>query len=70
MVASTAECMFGGRLESGGRSYAGAFGRNLRSVVMMVFSHLINLCTRIYRFCTFNAICRDNDVVTCMIVRH
>jgi hypothetical protein len=37
------ECTFGGSLESGGRFCVGAFGRNLASVAVKMFPHLIYL---------------------------
>jgi hypothetical protein len=51
---------FGGRLESGGRFGVGAFCRNLASVAVKMFSHLIHFYKKMYTFCTFNAICKDN----------
>jgi hypothetical protein len=36
-----AEFVFGGRLESGGRFCGGAFGRNLASVAVKMFSNLV-----------------------------
>jgi hypothetical protein len=49
-----AESAFGGSLESGGRFCVGAFGRNVASVAVNMFSCLIYFIRR----CTFNAICK------------
>jgi hypothetical protein len=35
-------------------------GRNLASVAMKMFSHLIYFIKKFYTFCTFNMICKDN----------
>jgi hypothetical protein len=56
-------------LESGGRFCAGAFGRNLASVVAKMFSHLILFKNKFYKFGTFNAICKDNAAINCITVR-
>jgi hypothetical protein len=47
-----AESAFGGSLESGGRFCVGAFGRNLTSVAVKMFSHLIYFIKKLYTFCT------------------
>jgi hypothetical protein len=47
---------FGGSLEPGGRFCVGAFGRNLVSVAMKTFSHLIY-------FIKISAICKDNAAI-------
>jgi hypothetical protein len=57
---SLAEFAFDGSLESGGRFCVGAFGRNLASVAVKMFAHLIYLKINFYKFCTFNAICKAN----------
>jgi hypothetical protein len=54
-----AESAFGGSLESGGRFYVGAFDRNLASVAVKMFSHLIYFSKKFDKFCNFNAICKD-----------
>jgi hypothetical protein len=46
--AMVAESAFGGSLESGGRFCVGAFGRNLASVAVKIFSHLIYLIKKFY----------------------
>jgi hypothetical protein len=46
-------------LESGGRFYTGAFGRNLASVAVKVFSNLVYLY-RFFKCYTSGAICKDN----------
>jgi hypothetical protein len=53
-----AESAFGGSLESGGRFYVVAFGRNLASVAVKMFSHLIYFIKKLYKWCAFTAICR------------
>jgi hypothetical protein len=44
---------FGGSLKSGGRFCIGAFGRNLASVAVKMFSHFINFIKKVEK-CTFN----------------
>jgi hypothetical protein len=56
-------------LQSGDRFCIGAFGRNLASVAVKVFSHLIYFI-KIYKFCTFNAICNQNAEINCITVQH
>jgi hypothetical protein len=41
----------------------GAFDRNLVSVVVKMFSHLIKFIKKCYKCCIFNAICRDNILI-------
>jgi hypothetical protein len=65
-----AESAFGGSLESGGRFCVGAFGRNLASVAVKMFSHLIYFKKEFYKFCTFNAICKYDAAVNCITVQH
>jgi hypothetical protein len=59
------ESAFSGSLESGGRFRVGAFGRNLTSVAVKMFSHLINFLNKLYKCCrpTFIAICKDNTAI-------
>jgi hypothetical protein len=57
-------------LESGGCFCIGAFGRNLASVAVKVFSHLIYFIKTFYKSCTFNVICKDNAAINCISVRH
>jgi hypothetical protein len=47
-------------LASGGRFCVAAFGRNLASVAVKMFSHLIWFIQKFYKFCTFCAISKDN----------
>jgi hypothetical protein len=62
---------FGGSLESGGRFCVGAFGSNLASVAVKMFSHLIHFFfKKVYKFHTFNAICKDNAAVNCVTLQH
>jgi tRNA G26 N,N-dimethylase Trm1 len=56
-------------LESGGRFFVGAIGRNLASVAVKMFSHLIYLRKTFYKR-TFNAICKDNAAINCITVQH
>jgi hypothetical protein len=65
-----AESAFGGRLESGGPFCVGAFGRNLASVAVKMFSLLIYFIRTFYKFCTFNAICKDNAAINCITLQH
>jgi hypothetical protein len=64
-----AESAFGGSLESGGRFYVGAFGRNLASVTVKMFSHLIQFIKKFYKFCDFNAIFKYNAARNCTVVQ-
>jgi hypothetical protein len=48
-----------------------AFGRNLPSVAVKMFSHLIYFFfKKFYKFCTFSAICKDNAAINCITVQH
>jgi hypothetical protein len=60
-----AESSFGGSLESGGRFFVGAFGKNLASFAMKMFPHLIYYINEFYK-CTFNAICKENAAINCI----
>jgi hypothetical protein len=64
------ESASGGSLESGGRFCVGAFGRNLASVAVMMFSNLIYFIKTFYKCCTFNAIFKDNVAINCVTVEH
>jgi hypothetical protein len=55
-------------VESGGRFCVGAFGRNLVSVAVKMFSHLIYFKKTFYKFCNFNAIWKDNAEINCVNV--
>jgi hypothetical protein len=55
--------VFGGSLESGGRLFVDAFGRNLVSVAVKMFSHLIYFIKKFDKLCTFNAIRKDNAAI-------
>jgi hypothetical protein len=63
-----AESAFGGSLGSGGRFCVGAFGRNLASVAVKMFSHLIQFIKNFYK-CTFNAICKVNAAINCITIQ-
>jgi hypothetical protein len=62
--------MFGGNLVSGGRFCVGAFGRNLASVAVKIFSHSVYFIQKLYKFCTFNASCNDNAAINCTTFQH
>jgi hypothetical protein len=73
MVAPTAGSggvAFRKSLQSGGRFCVGAFGRNLAPVAVKTFSHLIYVTKIFYKFCTFDAICKDNAAINCIIDQH
>jgi hypothetical protein len=59
-IVSLTESAFGGSLESCGRFCVGAFGRNLASVDLKMFSHFIYFVKKFYNFCASSAICKDN----------
>lgn len=46
------------------------FGRNLASVALKMFSHLIYLKMKFYTLRIFNAICRDNTTINFVTVQH
>lgn len=56
------ESAFSGSLESHSLFCVSAFGRNLASFAMNMFSHLICSVKTFHKFCTFNVICRNNAV--------
>jgi hypothetical protein len=45
-------------IESGGRFCFGAFGRNIASVVMNMFAHLISFVHKCYKCCIFSVVCK------------
>jgi hypothetical protein len=49
-------------------SNSGGFGRNLASVAVKMFSHLIYFINTLYKFCSFNAICKDNAAINCITI--
>jgi hypothetical protein len=65
-----AQFAFGGSLDSGVRFCVGAFGRNLASLAVKFFSHLIYFVKNFYEFCAFSAICKDNVAINCITVQH
>jgi hypothetical protein len=67
-----AQYAFGVSLESGSRFCVGTSGRNLASVAVNMFWHLIEayLTNTFCKFCTFNAICKDNAEVKNTTVQH
>jgi hypothetical protein len=62
---------FDGNLDSGvRRSFCVcAFCRNVASCCVDVFTFYL-LCKTFYRCCSFNAICEDNTVISCVAVQH
>jgi hypothetical protein len=60
----------GGSLESGGRFCVGAFGRNVFSVAVKVFSHLIYFTKKFYNFRNLNAVFKDNAAINYFTVYH
>jgi hypothetical protein len=60
----------GGSLKSGGRFCVGTFSRNLASVAVKMFSHLIYFIKKLYKFCTFNEIFKDNAAINSITVQH
>jgi hypothetical protein len=61
---------FGWSLESDCRFCVDAFGRNLASVAVKMFSNLIYCIKKCYTFCTFNDICKYNAAVDFIVARH
>jgi hypothetical protein len=55
-------------LESSGSFCTGAFGRNLASLAVKMFSHLIYFIRTFYKLCAFNATCRDSVAINCTAV--
>jgi hypothetical protein len=64
------ESAFGGSLGSSCRFCVGAFGMNPASVAVKMCSHLIYFVKKVYKFCTFSAICKDNAAINCIAVQH
>jgi hypothetical protein len=48
----------------------GAFDRNLASVAVTMFTHLITFINKCYKFCTFNVIFKDSATINCTAVIH
>jgi hypothetical protein len=46
-----------------GRFCVSAFGKNLVSVAVKMFSHLTYFKNKFYKFCTINAICKDDATI-------
>jgi hypothetical protein len=57
-------------LVSGSRFCVGAFCRNLSSFAVKMFLNLVYFKKKCYKFCTFNAICKDNVGLNCFSVQH
>jgi hypothetical protein len=64
------QSVFGGSLESGSQFCFGAFDMNLASVASKMFAHLIYFIKKYYKFCTFNAICKDIAAINCITVQY
>jgi hypothetical protein len=47
-----------------------AFCTNLASAALKMFSYLIYVKNKFYKFCIFNAICKENAAVNCITVQH
>jgi hypothetical protein len=50
--------------------YVGAFGRNLASVALKMFSDFVYFTKKFYKFYAFSAICRDNSAINYITVQH
>jgi hypothetical protein len=61
---------FGGSPESGNRFCVGNFGRNLASIAVKMFSNVIYFMKKLYKVCTFNAICNYNAAISCITLQH
>jgi hypothetical protein len=61
---------FAGVFESGSQFCVGAFGRNLASVTVKMFSRLMYFKMKCYKCCTFNEICKHNAAINCITVQH
>jgi hypothetical protein len=57
-------------LESGGQFFffVAVFGKNLFSVAMRAFSHLICIIKKFYTFCTLSATCKDSAAINCTVL--
>jgi hypothetical protein len=60
----------GWRLESTGRLSVSAFGTDLATVALKMFSHLIYFIKKFNKFCTFRAISENNAETDCISVQH
>jgi hypothetical protein len=63
-----ADSAFGKSVEPGSPFCVVAFGRNLASAAVKMFSHLIYCTKKFYKFCTFSVIFKDNAVINCITV--
>jgi hypothetical protein len=63
------ESAFVGSLESGGRFCVGVSGRNLFSVAVKMFSHVIYFTKKLYKCCTLNAIYKDSAEIQCITIQ-
>jgi hypothetical protein len=50
-------------LELGGQFCVGAFGTNMASVAVNMFTHLIYIMKIFYNCCASNAICKENTAI-------
>jgi hypothetical protein len=60
------EVMVTSMVGSGSQFCVGASGRNLASVAVKMSLHLIYFTKTFYKFCTSNAICKDNAAINCI----
>jgi hypothetical protein len=57
-------------MESGGFICVGVFGSDLDYVAVKMISRLIYIIMTFYKFCTLDAICKDNDTMNGDTVQH
>jgi hypothetical protein len=60
------ESAFDGILEAGDRVCVGAFGRNLASVAVKTFPHLISFIKTSYTFVASEAFSKDDITINCI----
>jgi hypothetical protein len=56
-------------MESGGLFCVGVFGRNVASFAVKLGSDLIWFTKKFYKYCIFNAICKDSSAINEIHVR-
>jgi hypothetical protein len=54
---------------SGSRLCVGVFGRNLASVTVKMFSHLMYFIKKSCTLCTSSAVCKDNAAINCITLQ-
>jgi hypothetical protein len=60
---------FDGSLEPGGQFCVCVFGRNLASVAIKIFTFNLDF-KKVFKFCTFDAICKYNVAINCIALQH